>query len=61
MKKSLLIILALLSNNICFAQRGGTDRIYEVNGLSDGDDIANSLKIGIPTLILGYLFIYLFF
>lgn len=59
MKKILLITLALLSNIICFAQRGGTERIYEVIGLSDGDNIVNALKIGIPTLILGYLFIFL--
>lgn len=36
-----------------FAQR--YERSYEIVGLADGDEVADSLAIGIPLLIIGFL------
>lgn len=60
MKKLFTTALTMLSSIICFAQRGGTERSYEVIGLADGDEIAESLKIAIPLLIVGFLIAYIF-
>jgi len=60
MKKIFTIALSLLSSIICFAQRGGTERSYEIIGLADGDEIGESLKIAIPLLIVGFLIAYIF-
>ena len=42
------------------AQRYSDDRLYDVVGLADGDEIANALKIGIPLIIVGLLIAYFF-
>ena len=60
MKKVFTTALNMLTSIICFAQRGGTERSYEVIGLADGDEIAESLKIAIPFLIVGFLIAYIF-
>lgn len=40
------------------AQRYSDDRLYDVVGLADGDEIANALKTGIPLIIVGLLIAY---
>ncbi|WP_130736934.1 hypothetical protein [Flavobacterium sp. J27] len=60
MKKLFTTVLTMLTSIICFAQRGGTERSYEAIGLADGDEIAESLKIAIPLLIVGFLIAYIF-
>jgi hypothetical protein len=60
MKKLSITALAMLTSIICFAQRGGTERTYEIIGLADGDEIAESLKIAIPLIIVGFLIAYIF-
>lgn len=53
MNRFILIIISIIGSLTCFAQR--YERSYEVVGLADGDEIANSLAIGIPLLIVGFL------
>lgn len=60
MKKILTTTLTMLTSIICLAQHVGTKRSYEVIGLADGDKIAESLKIAIPLLIVGFLIAYIF-
>lgn len=60
MKKIYVTALIMLTSFICLAQPGVTERSYEVIGLADGDEIAKSLKIAIPFLIIGFLIVYIF-
>lgn len=60
MKKIFTTALAIQISIISLAQRGGTERSYEVIGLADGDEIVESLKIAIPLLIVGFLIAYIF-
>lgn len=60
MKKILLITLTTLSNLFCLGYQGGYERSYEIIGLAKGDEIADSLKVAIPLLILGFLIAYIF-
>lgn len=40
------------------AQRYSDDRLYDIVGLADGDEISNALGIGIPLIIVGLLIAY---
>ena len=60
MKKIIITFSSiLLFNYICFSQRGGTTRSFEIFGLANSNEIIDALKIGIPLLILGVFIIYL--
>jgi hypothetical protein len=60
MKKIILVTFSILSSIFSFGQRGGSARSYEIIGLAKGDEIADSLKIAIPLLIVGFLIAYIF-
>jgi len=50
----------VVTSIVCYAQRRPSKRSFEVIGLPDGDKIADSLKIAIPLLIVGFLIAYIF-
>ncbi len=40
------------------AQRYSDDRLYDIVGLADSDEIANALTKGIPLILIGFLIAY---
>ena len=59
MYKFSLIFLSTFVSYTCFAQSEGTKRSYEIQGLPKGDTVFDSLKIGVPLIILGIIIAYL--
>lgn len=53
------LFMSVLFPILGMAQRY-TERGYEVIGLADGEEITESLAIGIPLLLVGFLIAYIF-
>lgn len=52
------VFLSFFVATECVAQRYRPERTYDIVGLADGDEIIDSLKIGIPLIIAGFLIAY---
>ncbi len=50
----LFVLINLLFPIISVAQRY-TERMYEIVGLSEGEEIVDALKIGIPLIVIGFV------
>jgi len=53
-----LSISGLLYSLDVLAQRRGGSRSYEITGLADGDSVAQSIMIGVPIILIGFLIAY---
>lgn len=61
MNKSIFsTILMLLCVIPATAQRYTEERLYDVVGLADGDEIVDALAVGIPVILIGFLIAYFF-
>lgn len=59
MKKLISILAHLIACPLlCFSQRYSQERIYDIVGVADGDEVLESLKLGIPLLAVGFLIAY---
>jgi len=56
--KIVIAFIAFLNSNIILSQRRYSEKGYEIVGLPDGDKIADSLIIGLPILLVGFLIAY---
>lgn len=58
--RSIIFFISMICCTITSMAQRYTDRSYEITGLTDGDEVVESLKIGIPLILLGILIAYIF-
>ena len=60
MNKLLFIFITSTIAIPLMARRSVTQRSYEILGLSNSKEISESLKVGIPLLLIGFIIAYVF-